>query len=113
VPVIKTLSILPTDTIESVLSKYQRYSSCCEFILLDTGSTSQAGGTGSTFNWEQIAKPLSEQHQLPFILAGGLNMNNYREALFSGPWCLDFNSGLESSPGIKEEEKLKQFFQNL
>ena len=40
------------------------------------------------------------------ILSGGLSVENLENALKIGPWCLDFNSGVESSPGLKDHSKI-------
>ncbi len=68
----------------------------------------QFGGTGHAFNWQQ---------QLPnkadAMLAGGLNAGNAFDAARQGFFGLDFNSGLESAPGIKDAELIKQAFTAL
>ncbi len=80
-------------------------------ILLDSGSSHQAGGTGLPFNWE-AAVLLSKQIQktMPLIIAGGLNAANVAEVIeLFGPWGIDVASGVESSPGRKDENKLQKF----
>ena len=37
-----------------------------------------------------------------FILSGGINIKNVDNAIDINPWCLDINSGVESSPGKKD-----------
>lgn len=75
-------------------------------ILLDTPSASSRGGTGKTFDWSLIPDNLSK----PFILAGGLNVANIKDALRScSPYAVDVSSGIEESPGIKDHKKMKQF----
>ncbi|CAM4091982.1 bifunctional indole-3-glycerol-phosphate synthase TrpC/phosphoribosylanthranilate isomerase TrpF [Shewanella aquimarina] len=68
----------------------------------------QFGGTGHAFNWQQ---------QLPnkadAMLAGGLNAGNAFDAARQDFFGLDFNSGLESAPGIKDAELIKQAFTAL
>ena len=32
-----------------------------------------------------------------FVLAGGINPENIKEAVSMNPWCIDVNSGVESS----------------
>ena len=46
-------------------------------------------------------------------LAGGLGADNCVEAAKSGCAGLDFNSGVESQPGIKDASKLASVFQTL
>jgi phosphoribosylanthranilate isomerase len=70
-----------------------------EAILLD------GPANGITFDWNQ-ARGLSEK----VILAGGLNAANVAEAIrVAKPWGVDASSGLESAPGIKDHDKVRQF----
>jgi len=70
-----------------------------EAILLD------GPANGITFDWKQ-ARGFSEK----LILAGGLNASNVAEAIrVVQPWGVDASSGLESAPGIKDHEKVRQF----
>lgn len=73
--------------------------------LLDTFSSSAAGGTGAQFDWSLLANhPLRAQ----LIVAGGLTPANINEARALGCWGLDVNSGVESAPGVKESALLAQ-----
>jgi phosphoribosylanthranilate isomerase len=70
-----------------------------EAILID------GPANGITFDWNQ-ARGLSEK----VIVAGGLDASNVAEAIrIARPWGVDASSGLESAPGIKDHEKIKQF----
>lgn len=69
----------------------------------------EAGGTGKTFNWHNIPKQLRDNA----LLAGGLNSENCLEAEKKGCLGLDFNSGVESAPGIKDEQRLLNVFKQL
>jgi phosphoribosylanthranilate isomerase len=76
-------------------------------ILLDAYSPGAFGGTGLSFNWELagIAKKFG-----PVILAGGLAPDNVREAVERvAPYAVDVSSGVESSPGKKDPEKVREF----
>ena len=64
------------------------------------------GGTGKAFDWDIISKDL----RVPFILAGGLNSDNVEAALTTVSCVgLDVSTGVESSPGKKDPEKIKEF----
>ncbi|PHM47290.1 bifunctional indole-3-glycerol-phosphate synthase TrpC/phosphoribosylanthranilate isomerase TrpF [Xenorhabdus miraniensis] len=76
-----------------------------DHLLLDNGS----GGTGKPFDWQLI----NPQLQYNNMLAGGLNAENCQQAATLGCYGLDFNSGVEVSPGIKSSQKIKQVFQQL
>ncbi|OWO80538.1 bifunctional indole-3-glycerol phosphate synthase/phosphoribosylanthranilate isomerase [Photorhabdus luminescens] len=73
--------------------------------LLDNGK----GGTGQSFDWRLLDK----QSLANVMLAGGLNEENCQQAAKYGCCGLDFNSGVESSPGIKSSHKLNKVFQLL
>ncbi|MCQ2718963.1 bifunctional indole-3-glycerol-phosphate synthase TrpC/phosphoribosylanthranilate isomerase TrpF [Helicobacter pylori] len=71
-------------------------------ILYDTKGD-KMGGNGVSFDWEIL-----ENVKTPFMLAGGLNLDNIQKALKVKALGLDFNSGLEISPGIKNKDKIKR-----
>ena len=73
--------------------------------VLDNGQ----GGSGQSFDWGLLAdQPLDN-----VLLAGGLNESNCLSAAKLGCAGLDFNSGVESAPGIKDAHKLAAVFQAL
>jgi phosphoribosylanthranilate isomerase len=79
-------------------------------FLLDTFSNDQYGGTGETFDWSV----LNRKYKTPIILSGGLNSENILDAIDAvNPSAVDVNSGVESSPGKKDYNKLKSLFKNL
>jgi phosphoribosylanthranilate isomerase len=70
-----------------------------EAVLLD------GPANGITFDWNQARGAGAK-----VILAGGLNASNVAEAIrIAQPWGVDASSGLESAPGIKDPEKVRQF----
>ncbi|HHH2730180.1 TPA: bifunctional indole-3-glycerol phosphate synthase/phosphoribosylanthranilate isomerase, partial [Klebsiella pneumoniae] len=73
--------------------------------LLDNGQ----GGSGQRFDWSL----LQGQDLRNVMLAGGLGADNCVEAAKSGCAGLDFNSGVESQPGMKDASKLASVFQTL
>ena len=75
--------------------------------LLDAWSPAAHGGTGTTFNWEIAARAAASQ---PIILAGGLTPENVAEAIAAvKPYAVDVSSGVESSPGMKNQVKIAIF----
>jgi indole-3-glycerol phosphate synthase/phosphoribosylanthranilate isomerase len=79
-----------------------------EAILLDTFSTAARGGTGESFDWA-IAKQ-ARQHVSRLFLAGGLTPNNVAAAISTvAPYAVDACSSLESSPGQKDERRVREF----
>jgi phosphoribosylanthranilate isomerase len=80
-------------------------------LLLDSGSGSRRGGTGTTFDWQE-AGPMARllAKKFPLIIAGGLNAENVAKALrIFQPWGVDVVSGVEQAPGKKEPAKLRAF----
>jgi phosphoribosylanthranilate isomerase len=78
-------------------------------LLLDAHRKGSYGGTGKTGNWQAAAR-LAQIH--PILLAGGLNPGNVRQAVHSvHPWGVDVASGVETSPGRKDIEKVREFIQ--
>ena len=74
--------------------------------LLDTWSDTIKGGSGRTFDWS-IAKSAAQYHH-NIILAGGLGPTNIAEALETvQPYAVEFNSGVEIKPGIKNHYKMR------
>ena len=77
-------------------------------FLFDTYKKGKPGGTGNRFKWELIANLKTET---PIILSGGLTPENVLNGIEAvNPAAVDVNSGVESDPGVKEEEKIKELF---
>ena len=65
------------------------------------------GGSGTTCDWQLAAEVAARSN---VILAGGLTPDNVAEAIRAvRPWAVDVASGVESSPGVKDPEKLRRF----
>ncbi|MGR5487903.1 bifunctional indole-3-glycerol-phosphate synthase TrpC/phosphoribosylanthranilate isomerase TrpF [Vibrio alfacsensis] len=72
--------------------------------LLDAQIGNQTGGTGQVFDWSLIGAPGQ------IMLAGGLSPENAQQAAKLGCLGLDLNSGVESTPGRKDSQKLLAAF---
>ncbi len=67
------------------------------------------GGTGRNADWERFQYWQTQYPHKKWILAGGLRAENLREAIQrSGAEWVDLNSGVESAPGRKDPQKLRQ-----
>lgn len=88
--------------------------SFADTLLIDTYHRSGYGGSGQTGDWQRFREwSVLDQHKT-WILAGGLNPENAIEAYRqTQARILDFNSGLESAPGIKDPAKVKALFAAL
>ena len=79
-------------------------------ILLETFSQDAYGGTGKVFDWGLLEK-ISVQRK--FVLAGGINPKNIKEAVSVDPWCIDVNSGVESSLALKDKTLMNKIIKNF
>lgn len=85
----------------------------CDAILVDAFSRNQWGGTGVLADWE-LARRLQKSARVPLILAGGLTPENVGEALRSVmPYGVDVSSGVERTPGIKDQRKIIAFISTV
>lgn len=73
--------------------------------VLDNGQ----GGSGQRFDWSLLQGQALDN----VLLAGGLGADNCVEAAKAGCAGLDFNSGVESQPGIKDARLLASVFSTL
>ena len=68
-------------------------------------------GTGTPFNWDQV---FGANAFGSIIIAGGLNAANVREAISTlHPYAVDVASGVESKPGKKDYERMRQFMETV
>ena len=80
-------------------------------MLVDAYDPVRRGGTGKTVNWDS-ARAIAATRQT--ILAGGLNAANIKLAIRSvQPYGVDVSSGVELSPGVKDPNRLRSFFEAL
>lgn len=78
-------------------------------VLLDAFVPGEFGGTGITLD-RRLAVEYHAQNLPRLILAGGLTPENVAESIHEcRPWGIDTASGVESSPGIKCQEKIGRF----
>lgn len=97
------------EEIERYLDKCQAAGAMPAAVLVDAHVDGQLGGTGQTAPWQLLA----EFHPpVPLILAGGLTPENVCEAIrIVRPFAVDVASGVESSPGRKDPDKVRRFIE--
>ena len=102
---IKAVRVGPEFQAEEAL----RYEGRTAGVLLDTRlDGAPPGGTGRSFDWS-LAKDV-RQGASYLVLAGGLTPDNVAEAVTAvRPDAVDVSSGVESSPGRKDPQKVRAF----
>lgn len=91
---------------QTTAAELAAYEEVVNGFLLDTFHDKLAGGTGQTFDWQQVARLAPTG---PVILAGGLTPANVGQAVREiRPFAVDCNSGVEISPGRKDLDKVRQ-----
>lgn len=87
----------------------ERTASIADVLLIDSLKSTE-GKTYSRTIADHIIKNLS----VPVILAGGLSPSNVRNVLENvDPFGVDVASGVESKPGIKDEELMRRFIRRV
>ena len=81
-------------------------SSQADYLLFDA----PVAGSGRTFDWDLLK---DQKIQQDFFIAGGLTMDNVRQARETfQPYALDVSSGVETD-GHKDIEKIKAFIEGV
>ena len=105
-PVMKAIGVAD----ESDLAALDAYGHVADQLLVDAKPPKGAvlpGGNGLAFDWRLIA---NRRWFAPWMLAGGLTPDNVAEAvLLTGARQVDVSSGVESVPGVKDNELIAAF----
>jgi phosphoribosylanthranilate isomerase len=105
-PYIKAVGMLGLDDFTGYADQYPD----AKAFLVDGHALGLAGGTGNTFNWDDIPTNYAK----PIILAGGLNPDNIAMAIEStSVYAVDLSSGVEIQLGIKSETKITALMQEV
>jgi phosphoribosylanthranilate isomerase len=62
------------------------------------------------FDWQILTKLKITK---PYLVAGSLNINNVDEVLKYKPYGIDVSAGVESSVGVKSNEKIIEFLDKV
>lgn len=96
----------------------------CEAFLLDAHRPGAFGGTGRRLDWTSIGTRFggrrirfegdpADREGTPWVLAGGLDPDNVREAIrLARPFGVDAAGGLESIPGRKDPDRVRRFVEH-
>lgn len=110
-PIIKVFHVNDNTDPDSLKSELESYSNLADYFLFDTKLEGKWGGTGQRFDWS-LLNGLSTE--VPIILSGGLDIDNVEEAIKTvNPFAVDLSSSLEEAPGLKDFEKVEDFFEKM
>ncbi len=121
VHVIKAFRFSENDHVQWMIKDFY---DCADMFLFDTGVTApkngaevQYGGTGRKFDWSRL-KGLDIGKA--FFLSGGIEPTDapaikefMNDPVAKDLFVVDVNSRFESSPGVKDMDKVRQFIQQL
>ncbi|WP_460985587.1 phosphoribosylanthranilate isomerase [Spirosoma fluminis] len=115
-PAVKLVQVIHVIDERNVDEALQAVQNGADTLLLDSGNPTLAvkelGGTGRVHNW-LISRQIVDQSPIPVFLAGGLSLQNVRQAIDSvGPYGLDICSGVRTN-GQLDEQKLAAFVNAL
>ena len=80
-------------------------------FLVECGKGRLPGGNALSWNWGEV-KSFGQSY--PLILAGGLSPDTIARAVSeAGPDAVDISSGVESSPGRKDIQKVRALIQAI
>ena len=105
-PVMKAIAVSG----KADLAALPGYAAVCDRILFDAKPPKDAtrpGGLGEPFDWHLLE---GLNLALPFMVSGGLDAGNVAEALrITRAGGVDISSGVESAPGIKDPDMIRDF----
>jgi phosphoribosylanthranilate isomerase len=89
-----------------------QYMPACDYFLFDSKSE-KPGGSGLKFNWEKLEEYALDK---PFFLSGGIGPEDagiIKTIKNKGFFAVDINSQFETSPGIKDADRVKTFIKEI
>ena len=82
-----------------------------DYFVLEMSKGLLPGGNGAAWDWS-LAKPFCERY--PTFIAGGVTPENVADVIrLAAPLGIDVSSGVESAPGVKDIDKVKQLMENV
>ena len=106
IPVMKAVGIAEAADLDAL----DDYMAVCEQVLVDAKPPRGGvlpGGNGLAFDWRLLD---GRTWPVPWMLAGGLRPSNVAEAIrLTGAPQVDVSSGVESAPGVKDPDMIRDF----
>ena len=91
--------------------EHETLADAADALVVDALVPGQLGGNGVALPWMELGESLDAMasgHRI--VLAGGLTPDNVAEAIdYVSPMVVDVSSGVESSPGIKDQKLVRAF----
>lgn len=103
--IIKAFRLKTKDDVKAITA----WHGVADYALVDAAVDGQYGGTGQTADWSLATT--AKDTGLPLILSGGIDAQNILAAANAvQPFAFDLAGGVESAPGIKDAQKIKNLF---
>jgi phosphoribosylanthranilate isomerase len=113
ITVVKAFRLSENDPIEWMVKPYDE---ACDMFMFDTLGAGY-GGTGKKFDWNVLKNSVINKL---FFLSGGIEPGDVeklkdfaKEEIGKKIFAVDINSKFETSPGVKDLDKVRTFVQNL
>ena len=113
ITVVKAFRLSENDPIEWMVKPYDE---ACDMFMFDTLGAGY-GGTGKKFDWNVLTNSIINKL---FFLSGGIEPSDVeklkdfaKEEIGKKIFAVDINSKFETSPGVKDLEKVRTFVRNL
>jgi len=113
ITVVKAFRLSENDPIEWMAKSYDE---ACDMYMFDTLGAGY-GGTGKKFDWNVLKNSVINKL---FFLSGGIELGDVqklkdfeKEEIAKKIFAVDINSKFETSPGVKDLEKVRAFVESL
>ena len=113
ITVIKAFRLSENDPIDWMAKPYDE---ACDMYMFDTLGAGY-GGTGKKFDWNVLKNSMIDKL---FFLSGGIEPGDeeklkqfVKENIAKKIFAVDINSKFETSPGVKDLKKVREFVENL
>jgi phosphoribosylanthranilate isomerase len=113
ITVINVFRMSENDPVDWIIKPFEDY---CDMFLFDTEGVGY-GGTGKKFNWDMLKN--SSLNKL-FFLSGGIEPGDVEKLktfatddIAKKMFAIDINSKFETSPGVKDIQKINSFVEKL
>lgn len=99
------------------LGRVKEYTRVADWMLFDAkppknDKDALPGGNALSFDWKLLTEAPDPGSGLPWLLSGGLNIENLYDAVsISGAQAVDVSSGVESSYGEKDPILVREFLE--